>query len=269
MHIEFLARELRKLIDVQVHAFGADRDEPGVYAYQTPPGLAGANAALATIGVDVEMAARIVDCDVVALPHLVRQPGRLPDRPAERHSPCGDGTFAGTDAAVEGRAARRRVPAVVLGRADRLRGGGRRHCGQHRDAGRHPHRLPGHRSGSGAHHPQRHRHRALPAGARPGDAAARSAWTRIVRSCCSSAGSPGRRAWPTWCGPRPRFAPDVQLALCAGSPDTPELAAEITELVTELQQSRDGVVWIQQMLPRDELLQLLTAADDLHLPVHL
>ena len=57
------------------------------------------------------------------------------------------------------------------------------------------------------------------------------------------------------------FAPGVQLALCAGAPDTPELAAEITSAVQRLQVGREGVVWIQEMLPRDELLQLLTAAD--------
>jgi starch synthase len=57
------------------------------------------------------------------------------------------------------------------------------------------------------------------------------------------------------------FAPGVQLALCAGAPDTPELAAEITAAVQQLQAGREGVVWIQEMLPRDELLQLLTAAD--------
>ena len=53
----------------------------------------------------------------------------------------------------------------------------------------------------------------------------------------------------------------MQLALCAGSPDTRELRDEITAAVTALQESRQGVVWIQQMLPRPELLQLLTAAD--------
>src|SRR5439155_20994831 len=65
VHLEFLVGELRKLIDVQVHCFGDDRDEPEVYAYQTPPGLAGANPALGTIGIDVEMAARLAGADVV------------------------------------------------------------------------------------------------------------------------------------------------------------------------------------------------------------
>ncbi len=57
------------------------------------------------------------------------------------------------------------------------------------------------------------------------------------------------------------FDPGVQLALCAGAPDTPELAEEISTAVRRLQAGRDGVVWIQEMLPRPELLQLLTAAD--------
>ena len=60
VHIEFLARELRKLIEVEVHCFGADRAEPGVHAYRTPPGLATANPALATLGVDLEMTAGLM-----------------------------------------------------------------------------------------------------------------------------------------------------------------------------------------------------------------
>ena len=57
VHVEFLARELRKLIEVEVHCFGADRDAAGVHAYRTPAELAGANPALATLGVDLEMVA--------------------------------------------------------------------------------------------------------------------------------------------------------------------------------------------------------------------
>ena len=60
VHVEYLARELRRLADVRVHCFGAPRTgEPDVhaYAYADPPGLAGANAALRTMGVDLEMAA--------------------------------------------------------------------------------------------------------------------------------------------------------------------------------------------------------------------
>lgn len=53
---------------------------------------------------------------------------------------------------------------------------------------------------------------------------------------------------------------DVQLILCAGAPDTPEIMAEVTALVHELQQTRTGVVWIEKILPRDELCAVLSSA---------
>jgi len=53
---------------------------------------------------------------------------------------------------------------------------------------------------------------------------------------------------------------DVQLVLCAGAPDTPEIMAEVEGLVDGLRRERDGVVWIDRHLPRNELTALLTAA---------
>ncbi|MEE2814495.1 MAG: glycogen synthase, partial [Actinomycetota bacterium] len=53
---------------------------------------------------------------------------------------------------------------------------------------------------------------------------------------------------------------DVQLVLCAGAPDTPEIMAEVQEGVRLLQQTREGVIWIERMLPRDELSAILAAA---------
>ena len=54
--------------------------------------------------------------------------------------------------------------------------------------------------------------------------------------------------------------PEAQLVLCAGAPDTPELLAEVTALVSGLQESRSGVIWIPDMLPKPEIIQLLTHA---------
>jgi starch synthase len=51
---------------------------------------------------------------------------------------------------------------------------------------------------------------------------------------------------------------DVQLVLCAGAPDTAEIAAEIAALVADLRRQRDGVVWIEQMLPRPDLVAVLS-----------
>ena len=51
-----------------------------------------------------------------------------------------------------------------------------------------------------------------------------------------------------------------QLVLCAGAPDTPEIAAEAEQLVSELQARRPGVVWIRDMLPKADVAQLLSHA---------
>jgi starch synthase len=52
---------------------------------------------------------------------------------------------------------------------------------------------------------------------------------------------------------------DVQMVLCAGAPDTPQIMEEVTALVRGLQQERSGVVWIDRLLPRRELSAVLTA----------
>jgi starch synthase len=57
-----------------------------------------------------------------------------------------------------------------------------------------------------------------------------------------------------------RLPGEVQLVLCAGAPDTPEIMTEVSGLVERLQERRDGVVWLQRMLPRDELCRVLSAA---------
>jgi alpha-maltose-1-phosphate synthase len=56
------------------------------------------------------------------------------------------------------------------------------------------------------------------------------------------------------------FAPNTQLVLCAGEPDTPELEREVELLVDELRATRGHVVWIARMLSRNELSQVLTHA---------
>ena len=54
---------------------------------------------------------------------------------------------------------------------------------------------------------------------------------------------------------------DVQVILCAGAPDTPEIKAEVEGLVARLRDKRTGVVWIEEMLPRPELIAVLAASD--------
>ena len=57
-----------------------------------------------------------------------------------------------------------------------------------------------------------------------------------------------------------KFAPEVQLVLCAGAPDTPEIAAEVTAAVQELSRARTGVFWVREMLPIGKIREILSAA---------
>ena len=54
--------------------------------------------------------------------------------------------------------------------------------------------------------------------------------------------------------------PEVQLVLLAGAPDTPEIKAEVETLIETLRETRDGVVWVPTMLPRNEVVAMLSAA---------
>jgi alpha-maltose-1-phosphate synthase len=57
-----------------------------------------------------------------------------------------------------------------------------------------------------------------------------------------------------------RLDPRAQLVLCAGAPDTADLALEIEERVESLRRRRDGVVWIDRMLAKREVIQILSHA---------
>src|SRR5919206_3581451 len=56
--------------------------------------------------------------------------------------------------------------------------------------------------------------------------------------------------------------PDAQIVLLAGAPDTKEIAAEVEGLAIQLRGARDehGVIWVQEMLPKHEVVQVLTHA---------
>lgn len=54
--------------------------------------------------------------------------------------------------------------------------------------------------------------------------------------------------------------PRAQVVLCAGSPDTPEIAREMEEAVARASSQRDGVIWVRDMVPRVDLVQLYSHA---------
>ncbi|MEJ2217345.1 MAG: glycogen synthase [Gemmatimonadota bacterium] len=57
------------------------------------------------------------------------------------------------------------------------------------------------------------------------------------------------------------FRPAVQVVLCAGAPDTPEIAREMSDAVARARsRSEHSIVWIQEMLPREKVIRLYTEA---------
>lgn len=257
VHMEYLARELRKLADVRVRCFGAERAEPGVSAYRVPGGLEGANAALQVLGVDLEMAAACEGADVVhshtwyanfaghvakmlhGVPHVVTTHSLEPLRPWKAEQ-LGGGYTVSSWAERTALAAADAVIAVSDGmRRDVL-----------------------------AAYPE------IP-----------PAKVTVIHNGIDTteyAPDPGvdvlkkhgvdpDRPYVIFVGRITRqkglvhllhaarsFDPGAQLVLCAGAPDTAEIADEVAGLVRGL--DRDGVFWISEMLPKPEVIQLLTHA---------
>ncbi len=54
--------------------------------------------------------------------------------------------------------------------------------------------------------------------------------------------------------------PEIQVVLCAGAPDTPEIATEMREAFSRVAAHRKHLVWIDQMLPREQMIQLYSHA---------
>ena len=56
------------------------------------------------------------------------------------------------------------------------------------------------------------------------------------------------------------FNLDCQIVLCAGAPDTPEIATETEQLIAKLKATRKGVILISEMLPREKMIKLYSHA---------
>jgi glycosyltransferase involved in cell wall biosynthesis len=58
----------------------------------------------------------------------------------------------------------------------------------------------------------------------------------------------------------PYIDPSIQVVLCAGAPDTPEIGREMAEGVEAVSEGRPGVIWIREMLPREDVIQFYSNA---------
>ena len=259
VHVAELVAALRSSIDVQVRAFGAERAEPGTRAYRAPAELAGANPALQTLGTDLVMVGDVAGADVVhshtwyanfaghlaaqlhGIPHVLTAHSLEPLRPWKAEQLGGGyAVSSGIERlAYENAAA---IIAVSAGmRQDILRS--------------YPQVDPA-------------RVRVIHNGIdverwRPVENAAflESIGMDPSRPSVVFVGRITRQKGLPYLLRAAQLLPkDVQLVLCAGAPDTPEIMAEVQEGVRLLQQSRSGVIWIERMLPRDELSAILAAA---------
>ncbi|WP_372736354.1 glycogen synthase [Nocardioides sp.] len=261
VHVAELVRALRARgdVDTRVHAFGAPRDEAGTSSYADLDELAGANPALRTLGVDLAMADACAGTDLVhshtwyanmaghlaallhEVPHVISAHSLEPMRPWKAEQLGGGYAISSWVERTAYEAAARIIAVSAAMREDVLRSYPAVdpvrvevvHNGIDTDLWS-PSLAPDVVRGHGVD-PDR------PSVVFVG---------RITR----------QKGLPLFLRAVAELPPDVQIVLCAGAPDTPEILAEVTALVEGLQTTRDGVVWIPDMLPRAEVVALLSAA---------
>jgi starch synthase len=260
VHVTQLVAQLRNLCQVDVHCQGAPR--PTAHAYQPDPQLRGANPALSTLSADLVMAGAAAQADVVHshtwytgmaghlasllhdVPHVLTAHSLEPLRPWKAEQ-LGGGYRISSWVEQTAVNAADAVIAVSSGmRDDVLRV--------------YPTVDPGRvhvvRNGIDT-----------------------DVWYPVEpapeKSVLADLGVDGSRPVVAFVGRITRqkgvphllaaahhFDPDVQLVLCAGAPDTPEIAAEVRDGVAQLAASRTGVFWVQEMLPIGKIREILSAA---------
>ncbi len=257
VHVAQLVPQLRKLIDVEVHCMGEPRDGATAHAEDFPPG---ANAALRVLGADLSMAAAIGDVDIVHshtwyanmgghlaalmrdIPHVVTSHSLEPHRPwkAEqlgggyRVSSWAEKTaYEAADAVISVSAGMRRDVLESYPNLDPAKTFVVKN-GIDTDEFRPDHDTTVLKE-LGVDLDR-------PSVAFVGRITRQKGLVHLVRAAT-------------------QFDPDTQVVLLAGAPDTPEIAAEFNDAFAELQKQRTApVIWVQEMLPRASVRQVLTNA---------
>jgi starch synthase len=265
VHVEFLVRELRKLTDlrspgaVEVHCFGASRPEEDVRAYGVPYALTGANPALQTLGTDIEMAAALAELDVLhshtwytnvagvlgsqlhGVPHVLTAHSLEPQRPWKAEQ-LGGGYAISSWAERQAYETADAIIAVSEGmRRDLLQ------CYPFVD----PARVHVIYNGIDTE---------MYTPTQGGDAITRYGVDADKPFALFVGRITRQKGLAHLIRAAAEFDPDIQLVLCAGAPDTPQIAEEIERGVAELARRRQGVIWIRDAVSRDELRQLLSRA---------
>jgi starch synthase len=257
VHLEYLAGSLRELTDVRVHCFGAPRSEPGVTAYADPADLKDANPALRTMGVDLAMVVGCAGTDVVhshtwyanlaghvakllyGVPHVATTHSLEPLRPWKAEQLGG------------GYALSSWVERTALEAADAVIAvsGGMKNDVLAAYPAVDPDRVRVVHNGidTDQYKPDPETDVVARLGIDP-DRPSATFVGRITR----------QKGLPYLLRAAKLLPADVQLVFLAGAPDTPEIAAEVETLIDELRSTRAGVVWVPAMLPKNEVIQVLS-----------
>lgn len=265
VHVTELTRFMREITEVDVHCMGAPRDMEGVYVHGVDPALEDANPAIKTLSTGLRMAQAADNVDVVhshtwyaglgghlagrlhGIPHVATAHSLEPHRPWKREQLAGGYEVSSwseknameyADAVI---AVSARMKDSILEAYPRIE----------------PDRVHVVLNGIDTELWQ-----------------PRPTFGENENSVLTELGVDPNRPIVAFVGRITRqkgvehlvkaaahFDEDVQLVLCAGAPDTPEIAARTTALVEDLQSRRDGIFWVQNMLERDRIQEILTAAD--------
>jgi starch synthase len=269
VHVTELVAQLRHLCEVDVHCMGAPR--PGATVAQPDPALKGANPALSTLSADLDMANRASNATVVhshtwytglaghlaallyGIPHVLTAHSLEPMRPWKAEQ-LGGGYRVSSwveKTAVEAADA---VIAVSSGmRDDVLR----------TYPALDPNRVHVVRNGidTDVWFPVAHARSDSGEAPQPGDSVLEELGVDRSRPIVAFVGRITRQKGVAHLiAAAHYFAPEIQLVLCAGAPDTPEIAAEVTSAVQELARARNGVFWVREMLPIGKIREILSAA---------
>lgn len=257
VHVEHLVPQLQARITVDVHCFGGQK--PGATAYSVPAELIDANAAIQTLGTNLSMIQDFSQADVLhshtwyanmaghigsllhGVPHVLTAHSLEPRRPWKAEQ-LGGGYAVSSWAERTAYLAADAIIAVSHGmKADVLE------CYPEID----PSRVHVVHNGIDT-----------------------SAVAKVQdKSALVKHGINPERPYVLFVGRITRqkgimhllraaeqLPEEIALVLCASSPDTPELGQEVSEQIEKLSRTRTGVHWIQEQLPRPELVQVLSSA---------